>query len=140
MIAMLGLESIGDDADHRARMRGARLKKMTLRDIPASRMGAAIRDMVRYEERPRAWIARITGRDERFGLKREFLEFKRDYAEANSLGSRGVFKWFELEEGGVFEVNAPQSWSSADRYFCRSERGKVIRLSKEEVDQWLEGR
>ena len=131
MIAMVGIEAIGDDARARAKLRGA---PPPLRSFGFGRAGAAIRAMIRYEERPRAWVARIVGPCPRFGLAREFLSFNRDYAEANSLGSRGVYQWYELEEGGVFEVNAPLSWKHADRYFCRSERGKVVRMTRDEVD------
>ena len=35
-------------------------------------------------------------------------------------------------------VNAPLSWTEADRYFARSERGKLVRMTREEVDAWLD--
>lgn len=143
MIAMIGLESIGDDADHRARVR---VERGFSRDhLPLDRFqgrrsdfGRAMRDSIRYEDRPRAWVARITGRSARFGLERDFLPFKRDYAEANSTGSRGVYKWYEVPEGWVVEVNAPTSWEKADRYFARSQRGKLVRMTREELDHWLD--
>ena len=75
--------------------------------------------------------------DQRYGLAREFLKFKKDYAESNSLGSRGVRLWYEIPEGWVVEINAPQSWKHADRYFARSERGRLVRIEREEVDAWL---
>ena len=55
-------------------------------------------------------------------------------------GARGVWRWFELEEGALFEVNAPLSWTSADRYFCRSERGRVVRMTREEIDSAIAAR
>lgn len=133
MIAVLGIEAIGDDAKYRAMRRGSTIG---FKDLLArgSRGRAQVHEMIRYEERPRAWVARITGNDQKYGLAREFLRFKRDYAESNSIGSRGVYQWYELEEGALFEVNAPLSWKHADRYFCRSERGRVVRMTREEID------
>lgn len=130
MIAVLGLEEIGSDAAHRGAVASMGRAEGYLADH-------RIRQAARYAGRPRAWVARITGRDPRYGLAREFVGSKRDFAEANGTGSRGVYRWYELDEGGVYEVNAPLSWKHADRYFCRSERGKVVRMSREEVESWL---
>lgn len=143
MIAMIGIEAIGDDADfreQRRKMSGISKGRMFNHAFRGggTRAAAMMADMIRYENRPRAWVARITGRDERHGLAREFLRGKKDYREANSTGSRGVYRWFELPEGQVFEVNAPQTWTAADRYFCRSVRGKAVRMTREELDAWLD--
>lgn len=143
MIATLGIEAIGDDARDRARARRCHAvseAEAFRRAITSGRAGAMMRDAIRYDERPRAWVARIVGRDAKFGLAREFMPFNRDYSEANELGSRGVFQWYELPEGELFEVNAPQSWTHADRYFCRSERGRVVRMTREEIDAALDAR
>lgn len=139
MIAMLGIESIGDDADFRAKMRGAQTHKAAVwqRALHTGRVRQLLLDEQRYESRPKAWCARITGRTAGGGFAREFLRGRKDYRESNGTGSRGVFKWFELSEGELYEVNAPQSWTAADRYFCRAVHGKVVRLTTEEVDAWV---
>lgn len=127
MIAVLGLESIGDDA---ARVRGA--GACVVRDL-----GRQVRREARYAERPRPWVARIVGADPQYGFAREFVRPKKDYAEAGGTGSRGVFLWYELPEG-VYEVNAPQSWKRTDRYFARSERGRLAHMTRREVVRWIE--
>lgn len=86
----------------------------------------------------RAWVARIVGPDARYGWCREFIRGKIDYSEANSKGSRGVMLHYVLKPGEVYEVNAPSSWRRNDRYFCRvSDSGEIVRISQEEVQQWL---
>lgn len=84
------------------------------------------------------WVAEIIGYHGKYGFERTFLSSKRNYSRANSSGSRGVELWFVLESGKVYEVKAPQSWRSVDRYFCRvDDDGDIIRMSKDEVGAWL---
>lgn len=84
------------------------------------------------------WVAEIVGYHGKYGFERSFLPSKRNYSRANSSGSRGVELWFVLEFGKVYEVKAPQSWRSIDRYFCRvNDDGDIIRMSKDEVGSWL---
>lgn len=123
MIAIIGLESIGDDARYRASL-GWR---------------GSVSNFRRYEARPRAWVAQITGRDPRHEFARAFLPHRNDYAEASGTGSRGVYRWYEIAEGLIVEVNAPLSWTSADRYFARSHRGQLARMTRDEVIAWCEG-
>lgn len=139
MIAMLGLEAIGDDADFRGKMRDARIQQSAAwqRALHTGGVRQLLLDEQRYASRPKAWCARITGRTAGGGFVREFLRGRKDYREANGTGSRGVYRWFELAEGELYEVNAPQSWTAADRYFCKAVRGKVERLTAEEVDAWV---
>lgn len=80
------------------------------------------------------WVARITGRDSRFGYKREFLPYKKDYTHANRKGSRGVFCYFMVETGLVYEVKG-----SRCRYFCTVDTdGEIIIISKKDVNEWIE--
>jgi len=80
------------------------------------------------------WCAKITGRDSKFGYKREFVQGKKDYTHANSKGSRGVFVFFLLESGYVYEVKGSRS-----RYFCAvTNDGEISTISKEDVEQWIE--
>lgn len=88
-----------------------------------------------------AWAAEIKGRHLKFGLERLFLPAKRDYSRANSKGSRGVFLWFVLESGRIYEVNERASWKNSRRYFCAVDnQGCIYELDKQEVDEWLKGK
>lgn len=81
----------------------------------------------------RPWVAEITGRDPRYQYSRKFLDGQKDYSEANSIGSRGVYVYYHLEPGRIYEVNDLATWRRTDRYFCRVEDGRVIRMAEEEV-------
>jgi len=141
MIAVIGLEVIGDDARDRKRRRamsGTSDKLAFRRAMSSGRLGEMMRDAIRQEGAPVGWVARITGRDPKYGLAREFLRGSVSFRDVeDELGARGVFRWYELAEGALFEVNAPLSWTSADRYFCRSERGRVVRMTRDEIDAAL---
>lgn len=80
----------------------------------------------------RTWVAII--KDHYKGkFLREFPRGYKDYSEANSKGSRGVYKYYYLEEGPIYEVSEPVSWKNTLRYFCRIEDGEEIEMSKQEV-------
>lgn len=87
----------------------------------------------------RAWCAQITGTDPTYGLAREFLRPSVDYSKANSQGTRGVFRFYWLEDG-IYEVSSPASWRNTERYFCRVENGQIVRISKAEVLECLSAR
>jgi hypothetical protein len=79
------------------------------------------------------WVAEITGRDPVYKYQRRFLKSKKDYSQSNRIGSRGVFLYFLLDSGRVYEVK-----TSRRRYFCTvNEEGEVIEMEKREVDQWI---
>lgn len=131
MIAVLGIELIGDDYRHRAstgRWTDGKVGHALTRSL---------KEQARYESRPKAWVARIVDMDPRHMFSREFMRGKRDYAEASGTGARGVYRWFELPEGDVYEVSAPQSWKHADRYFAISTRGALRRMELDEVIEWF---
>jgi hypothetical protein len=82
------------------------------------------------------WVARLTGFDDYYGYKRQFLKSKKDYTEANSKGSRGVYLYFLLETGEVYEAKGPKG-----RYFCVvTDDGDIDKVTKEYVDKWLKER
>jgi hypothetical protein len=122
------IERIGDDA--RA---GMELWRRVLNDA----CGPGIGDVVIGRMPSRAWCAEITGPDPRFGFARAFLKPNISYLQANGVGSRGVFAFYNLEEGCIYEVSSPQSWKRTDRYFCRVAGGSLLRLEKKEVQGWL---
>lgn len=124
MKASLKIEAIGDDTEQFI----THIRKLS-RSLARDFIGEIPR---------RSWCAEIAGRDERFGYRRVFLRYKRDYRESNSKGSRGVYKFYILESGHIYEVSAPKSWRHVDRYFCKvTEDGGIVRLSANEVDAWL---
>jgi len=83
------------------------------------------------------WVCEITGIDPQYKYKRVFVRGKKDYSSANSIGSRGIYRYFMLEENHVYEAFERTSWKSSRRYFCRAEQGDVIKMSEEEVLEWL---
>ena len=85
----------------------------------------------------RDWVAQILGRDPKYKYRREFLRPKVDYTRSNSVGSRGVYANYILEDGQYYEVKAPLSWRHSEQYFCTVENGSIRRVTKEEVDEWL---
>jgi len=91
--------------------------------------------------RNRYWAAEITGLDPRYKFARRFLLCKKDYRQANSVGTRGVYAYYELDEGKVYEVSSPRSWNRTDRYFCRvGLDGDIITMAEGEVLAWLKSR
>lgn len=79
------------------------------------------------------WVAEITGTDHQYGLRRQFLEYHKDYSKGNSVGTRGVYLHFLLVEGKIYEVFHFISWKNTNRYFCRIVDGKVVKMAKQEV-------
>lgn len=67
------------------------------------------------------WVARITGTDPKFGLAREFVQPKNDYANARSAWSGrvyGMVATFALREGSLYEI-AQADGSSSKRHIAR---------------------
>lgn len=84
----------------------------------------------------RPWVARLTGLDEKYGFRREFVHSSRDYSHANSIGSRGIFEYWALPPG-IYEVNECLKLGHARRYFVRVEGTEIIEIGKEEVLECL---
>lgn len=85
------------------------------------------------------WVAEIVGRDERYGLARVFLNPKRDYRETNSKATRGVWFWWTLESGRIYETRYRESWGGGfTRKFIRvTDVGEIEDVDREEVERWL---
>jgi len=130
MRAVLKLEVIADNhLQHR------RLIEQGKAPVPL-RMKRYI-DVLRYgQSKLHPWVARITGRDSRYGLAREFVKGQKDYSLANSVGSRGVYEYFALTDG-IYEVNARETWKRTRRYFILVENAEITEVGREEVEQWL---
>lgn len=126
MKAILKLEAIGDDMH-------------SIIDLHRRRVNEAVPGLgdATFGRPNQPWVAEITGPDPTYTYQRRFVRGKKDYSKANSKGSRGVYLWFLLESGRVYEVNERKTWSTTERYFCRvADDGEIIRMSREEVAAW----
>lgn len=128
MLASLRLEAIGDNHARQLHGLARSLRRLGLTSSEKESLMPDVR---------RPWVARITGLDSRYGLAREFVRGTRDYSEANSVGSRGLYLYYALADG-IYEVRELISWQRDRRYFVRSEAGDIIEISRDDVDAWLE--
>jgi hypothetical protein len=91
----------------------------------------------RYAPRPRPWVARLNGLDERWGFKREFVKGVHDYSYARRTGSRGIYLYFALAPG-FYEIYRAISWKHDERYFIQVDgQGNWRKVNKEEVVECL---
>ena len=130
MKATLAVEYIGEAQDARMALYAG------IMDQLAPGVGRAVVGGSPRIRKP--WAAEITATHPTYGFERRFLPANWQRKRANSTHSRGVELWFVLETGKVYEVKAPASWRNSDRYFCRvTEAGDIVRITKEDVEQWL---
>lgn len=127
MVAALKLEALGDGYRRLARDK-VRALGMLHRVPHAHRL--------RLLDGAGPWVARIAGRDPKYGLVREFVRPLRDYRDASKSGNTGIILVYMLPEG-FYEVHAWESWSRERRYFVRSASGKLAEMTPEEVDRCL---
>jgi hypothetical protein len=83
------------------------------------------------------WVAEITGLSLKFKFERKFIGGQLDYEKANSIGSRGVYLYFILEENKIYEIYKHLSWKKSERYFCKYSQNKEIKLTESEVVECL---
>ncbi len=88
----------------------------------------------------RPWVAEITGWRGGRWYEREFLDGNKDYSQANSIGSRGVYLYYYLREGRIYEVNELSGRTRSRRYFCTVCDGAVIEMDASEVQDALSER
>jgi hypothetical protein len=86
----------------------------------------------------RPYVAEITGPDPKYKWKREFLRGDKDYSQANSKGSRGVYMHYILEPGRVYEVRCRPSWGRVERYYCQVVEGELHNVTPDEIPELLE--
>ena len=126
MRAVLRLEIIGDNYLQRNKL-------IEEKSLPYPRMMREMINVIRYgQRRLRPWVARVTGLDDRFGFAREFIIGMRDYSQANSIGSFGVYEYFALTPG-IYEVNESVELGKTRRYFVRVQNGEIVEISANEV-------
>lgn len=83
------------------------------------------------------WVAEITGPHPRYRLERRFLRHKTDYARSNSKGTRGIWWWWTLESGCLYETWYRTSWSASERRFITvSGAGDIGDVSAEAAAAW----
>lgn len=83
------------------------------------------------------WVARLTGIDERWGFKREFIQGIYDYSHGKRHHTRGVFIYWALPPG-LYEFSRPKSWKHHERFFGRvTETGQIVQMSREEMIECL---
>lgn len=128
-IVVKRLELIGDN--YRWHLREIDTKKAR---CPHLREYIQVLRYGRCELRP--WIARLTSPDPKFGFVRQFLRGQKDYSQANSIGSRGIFEYFALFDG-VYEVNECIKLGKTRRYFIRVQDAQIAEIGREEVLQCL---
>lgn len=106
---VLKLEAIGDNqtAYLRKYLKQERPNQFGRREIQAFKFG---------NKNLTPWVALITGLTKRGFFEREFAEGQRDYSQANSVGSRGIFIYYALKPG-IYEINDRLTWKQARRYF-----------------------
>lgn len=87
-----------------------------------------------YSEPGRPWVAEITGLSERYRYAREFLPAKADFKDANSKGTRGVWFWWTLDAGRVYETWYRTSWNACERRFITvTDDGEIKDLTETDV-------
>ena len=67
----------------------------------------------------KAWVAKITGAHSTYKFEREFL---------NEKENDGYNKFFELEEGGVYDVA-----TDGQRYYIAVQNGEVVDIDEDEI-------
>lgn len=127
MRAVLRIELIGDDFFYYQR---TKIKSPEQLWQMSRRLG--------FNEQ-KSWVAKITGLDDKFGFKREFLRGTRDYSQANSTGSRGIFCYYPLKPG-LYEINERVNWKRVKHWFAKVENCKIIEITKDEVVQCLKSK
>lgn len=87
---------------------------------------------------PSFWVAEIVGFHKKWKYERKFLKHKKDYSKSNSKGSRGIYAWYILESGRVYEIKEMTSTRSSYRYFGKvTSSGEVEEISEKEVAECL---
>jgi hypothetical protein len=92
---------------------------------------------VRWPSRPRPWVARLGGLDDRFGFARTFIKGVYDYTYATRGTGKNTYLYFALPPG-LYEVYWPTSWKHEYRGFRRvDECGNVHDMTEQEVLECL---
>jgi hypothetical protein len=130
MQALLRFEAVGDYLNDAT--------KSTIRTIIIDSNGIG---HLQDNNKKRYWCAEILDlSDNQYKFERHFLRAFKDYANSNSIGSRGVYVQYLLQSGHVYEVLETQTFKRSKRYFCTVDatNADIIEMSEGEVVAWLE--
>ncbi len=127
---LLSMEVIGDNTN--ARLRDAQQMARCFGGATAGRL---------FDLGPnrQPWVAQILGIYTSGKFRRNFLRGQKDYSQANSMGSRGVYLRFLLSPG-VYQVHRKLSWKSERTYFARCFGGEVAEITEQEATEWLKNK
>jgi len=80
------------------------------------------------------FIAKIVKNKSKVSIKKIYLKGKKDYTDSNSTGSRGIYEWFILECGCVYEIKKPVTWKHTDMFFCYvTGDGNIQKIEEDEI-------
>jgi hypothetical protein len=82
-----------------------------------------------------SWAARLAGLQNDMPV-REYLSGVKDYTNANSTGSRGIFCYYPLRDG-LYEINDRYHWNKVRHYYLLVCDGKMQEIGREEAIEWL---
>lgn len=123
------LERIGDDHREMSRFASSLIDNNIGNGAGATIVGRSTR---------REWCAEIVSVDPKYKYERRFLEANVSYRESNSVGSRGVYAYYNLENGKLYEIKEPISRAKTDRYFAFVENDRLHRITESEAVEWLQ--
>ena len=87
-----------------------------------------------------AWLARVTGREAHGIYRRAFnVVFNVDYSKANSTGSRGIYRYYVLDDG-LYQVHEREKWKRTRLYLILVENCKYREVSDKEAEAWLKAK
>lgn len=135
MKAAFGAEAIGLNTDDP-------LCTAIVRAYPAigDALGVTMRGGRPVDEcNPRPWVAEIVGPHPVYRWERRFLRPRWDYSRANGAGTRGIWWWWTLESGRIYEARYRTSWGSGmhRRLMTVGVDGDLVDLTEEEVEAWV---
>lgn len=84
------------------------------------------------------WVAEIKGFSEKYNFDRLFIKGTKDYSEANSSGTKGVYMYFFLNKNKLYEACENISFLERKRVFIKTENNIITKISPEEAIEWTE--
>ena len=84
----------------------------------------------------KAWFARITGRDEKYGFQRDFLA-KRDVTVSRSNTYRQIEFIVPLDEGALYERSCQEAARRNERRYYQVRDGRLVQIERQEVEGLL---
>jgi hypothetical protein len=84
------------------------------------------------------YVAKIDGFDcQRGEFSKVYKLGYNDFSQANSKGSRGIYKLYFVDDG-LYEIVERKSWRKIEQYYLLIADGKKHRMNLEEAIGWLE--